>query len=85
MEIGPLTGVRSVSVLNTPRAKSGLLPAFEIDASERPGDDAQSSSSQTPDRGLEDDDSALATEEDETELEAPASSRPASASISYFA
>lgn len=84
MEIGPVTGIRTVSLLTLQRTESGLPPAFEIAASARPDDGAYSSSRQTPDRGLEDEDSAL-TEEDEAELEAPVISRPSGDRISYFA
>jgi len=84
MEIGPVTGIRAVSLLAMQRTESGLPPVFEIDASARPGDDAYSSSKQRPDRGLEDEDSAL-TEEDETEWETPVLTRPAGDRISYFA
>ena len=52
MEIGPVTGIRAVSLLNTQRIESALPPAFQIDASARAGDDAYSASRQIPDRGL---------------------------------
>jgi hypothetical protein len=84
MEIGHVTGIRAVSLLTMQRTESGLLPALEVAASARPGDDAYSSSRQTPDRGLEDEDAAL-TEEDEAELEAPVFSHPAGDRVSYFA
>ena len=54
MEIGPVNGIRAISLLSVQRSENAAPPIFEIDASARADDEAYSSSSQTPDRGLED-------------------------------
>lgn len=49
MDLGPISGIRSVSLLNAQRAQREGTPNFEIDASARTGDDPNSNQ-QTPDR-----------------------------------
>lgn len=64
MEIGPITGVRSPSVLNVQRVKSAETPSFVIDPSARADDETYSSSSQPPDRGLEEEQPSSPDEEE---------------------
>lgn len=49
MDLGPIAGIRSVSLLNAQRAKREGTPNFEIDASARSGDEPNSNQ-QAPDR-----------------------------------
>jgi len=84
MEVAPITGVRAVSLLNVQRTESNQPPVFEIESSARTGDETYSSSHQAPDRGLEDEGSDLA-EEDETEPETPPSSSRRTTRINFFA
>ena len=63
MEIGPVSGIRAISLLSVQRSENAAPPIFEIDASARADDEAYSSSSQTPDRGLEGDEFDFSDEE----------------------
>jgi hypothetical protein len=67
MEIGPVTGVRAVSLLSAQRVPSSHSPIFEIDPSARAGDETYFAGRQTPKRGLEEEDSD-APEEDDADL-----------------
>ncbi len=84
MEIGPITGVRQVSLFSGQRTESSQPPVFEIDPSARPGDETYSASSQTPKRGLEGKDSDEPGEED-AELEASPTPDRQGGGISCFA
>jgi hypothetical protein len=64
MEIGPMSGVRAVSLVTVHRIESALPPAFEIDASARADDEAHAAERQTAKRGLEEEDSDLLEEGD---------------------
>ena len=66
MEIGPITGVRSPSVLNVQRINSSETPAFVIDPSAKADDETYSSNSQTSERGLEEEQSSSPEEELDT-------------------
>lgn len=83
MEVGPITGVRAVSLLNVSRAVSALDPVFKIDPTGRADDETYSPGRKAADRGLEEETTdAEACGGDETSgdrLLLPASSR-----ISYF-
>lgn len=57
MELGPIPGIRAVSLLGPQKAESMLPPRFEIEASARTGDETYSPHSQNADRGLADEDS----------------------------
>jgi len=48
MEIGPVPGVRAVSLLNVQRPESAQPPVFEIDPAARADDETYSASRQTP-------------------------------------
>jgi hypothetical protein len=63
MEIGRVNGIRAISLLSVQRSENAAPPIFEIDASARADDEAYSSSSQTPDRGLEGDEFDFSDEE----------------------
>jgi hypothetical protein len=55
MEFAPIAGIRAVSLQNLQKPVDRVAPRFEIEASERSGDETYSSSQQqAPDRGLED-------------------------------
>ena len=54
MDLGPIAGIRSISLLNAQKATVEAPPHFEIDASARP-DDEHASKQQTPDRKPEKD------------------------------
>lgn len=54
MDLGPISGIRSISLLNAQKAQVDAAPHFEIDASARP-DDERGSKQQTPDRKPEKD------------------------------
>ncbi len=84
MEIAPITGVRAPSLLQVKRSENSQSPVFEIAPSARTGDETYSSSHQTPDRGLEEEDSGV-VEEDETEQEAPPPPDGTGAKINCFA
>ncbi|MFZ0743140.1 MAG: hypothetical protein WAM85_01985 [Terracidiphilus sp.] len=84
MEIGPITGIRAVNLLAVKRPGSADFPVFEIDPSARPDDETYSSSSQTPHRGLEEEDSASPTEDD-LEPETPSLQATPDSNISFFA
>jgi hypothetical protein len=81
MEVGPITGVRALSLLNPSRAVSALDPVFKIDATGRADDETYSPSRKAADRGLEEE-----TTEECGEEELPGASllSPASSRISYF-
>jgi hypothetical protein len=49
MDLGPITGIRSVALLNAQRAQREGTPNFEIDAAERSGDEPNSNQ-QPPER-----------------------------------
>ncbi len=49
MDLGPIAGIRSVSLLNAQRAKREGTPSFEIDSSART-DDEHTSNQQPPER-----------------------------------
>lgn len=79
MEFAPIAGIRAVSLQNLQKPVDRAAPRFEIEASERSGDEHYSpSQQQAPDRGLEDE------EEDAETLEPAATNSdaegPASAS-----
>ncbi len=84
MEVGPITGVRAVSLLNVKRTGDAQPPVFEIDSSARAGDEAYSPSHQTPDRGLEEEDSGIA-EDDATQPETPSMPSGNHPRVSFFA
>jgi len=84
MELGPVTGVRAVALLNPARFENSAPHGFIIDPSARAGDDAYTASRQAPDRGLEEEESSL-DDEREAASEAVGFSRSRSAKISYFA
>ncbi len=84
MEIGPITGVRAVSLLSVHRVESTQPPVFEIDPSARAADETYSTSSQTPDRGLADEESNLDEDED-TESEASVLPVRTGTRINFFA
>ena len=69
MEIGPITGVRAVSLLSMHRTENTQSPVFEIEACARTGDESSSLNRHTPDRELEDEDSEFC-DDIEPELEA---------------
>jgi hypothetical protein len=48
MELGPISGIRSVTLLQAKRAEKGDSPLFVIDASARTGDEPSSPDQQTP-------------------------------------
>jgi len=51
MDLGPITGIRSISLLNAQKTKAEESPRFEIDASARSDEEGYSpSQEQTPDR-----------------------------------
>ncbi|MGB7547880.1 MAG: hypothetical protein WBM14_09030 [Terracidiphilus sp.] len=84
MEIGPITGVRAASLLSVHRIDSALRPVFEIDPSAPTADETYSSRSQTPDRGLADEDSALVEDEDPESEASPTAARTGTR-INFFA
>ncbi len=55
MELGPISGIRSVALLQAKRAEKGDKPLFVIDASARAGDESGTSGQQTPGPELDDD------------------------------
>jgi hypothetical protein len=67
MEFAPIAGIRAESLLNVQRAADRVAPRFEIEASERSGDEKYSPSQQSPERGLEEEE---ASEPSEGEVEA---------------
>ncbi|MGA7856387.1 MAG: hypothetical protein WCA11_00555 [Terracidiphilus sp.] len=84
MEIGPVTGVRAVSLLSVRKADAAQLPVFEIDPSARAGDETYSSSNQQSGRGLEDEDSTT-LEDDDSEPFAPTIQAKPGGGFSCFA
>jgi len=84
MEIGPVTGVRAVSLLTVQKTTDAQPPVFEIDASARTGDETYSPSRQAPDRGLENEDSDAAAD-DEAEQETPQQPGEKGTRIDFFA
>jgi hypothetical protein len=44
VDLGPIAGIRSISLLNARKTESEGTPHFEIDAAERSGDDSYSAS-----------------------------------------
>jgi hypothetical protein len=62
MEIAPIPGIRTFGLTNVQRVDV-QAPRFEVDALTRTDDETYSPSSQTPDRGLEEEEAA--TEEPE--------------------
>jgi hypothetical protein len=83
MEVGPITGVRALSLLNSSRAVSALDPVFKIDPTGRADDETYSPGRKAADRGLEEE---TTDSEDcgEDELFGASLLRPASSRISYF-
>ena len=66
LELAPVPGLRTVST-GSPLGEQQLLrPPLAIEESARAGDDAYTASRQTPDRGLEDEES---TPEEECEID----------------
>ena len=55
MEVGPVTGIRGVSLLRPPETEVLVLPAAAVKPSIQTGDDAYSAGSETPDRDIEED------------------------------
>jgi hypothetical protein len=84
MEIGPITGVRAPSLLSVQRMENAQPPVFEIESSARTGDETYSSSHQAPDRGLEDEGSDMA-DDDENGPEAPPLRNGRGAKVDFFA
>lgn len=68
MDIAPIGGIRIFSP-GTPLKADNTAPRFEIGASTRTGEEKYSSSRQSSDRGLEEEDPESATEEPEAETE----------------
>ena len=60
MEIAPIAGIRAVSLLHELRTENTEHLRIEIEASARADDETYSSNSQTPDRGLGEDNSGSA-------------------------
>ncbi len=48
MDLGPITGIRSVSLFNTRKPQKDDSPRFEIDASAQAGDESFTSSQDSP-------------------------------------
>lgn len=83
MEVGPITGVRAVSLLNVKRTIDAQPPVFEIDPTARAGDEPYSPSHQAPDRGLEEDSGI--TEDDATQPETPSTPSGNHPRVNFFA
>lgn len=64
MEIAPIPGIRTFGLTNVQRVDV-QAPRFEVDATARTDDETYSPSSQTPDRGLEEDESPQTEEPEE--------------------
>ena len=82
MEFSPIPGIRAVSLQSLQKPIDRVAPRFEIEASERSGDETYSSSQQqAPDRGLEDEEEdgvileLAATDSDAEQAEGAADSR----------
>lgn len=85
MEIGPISGIRAVTLLGQRKAESALAPRFEIDASARPDEDHYAPPRQQPDRGLEDEERETAEEEDSSPSNGENEPAPPSGRVSFFA
>ncbi len=85
MEIGPVNGIRAISLLSVQRSEGVAPPIFEIDASAPAGDETYSSGSQHSQRGLEGEESDSAAEEADGDPEIPSSGARSGAGISFFA
>ena len=66
MELAPIPGLRTVSMASPVGEQEFLRPHLVVEESARAGDDAYTASRQTPDRGLEDEES---TSEEECEID----------------
>lgn len=86
MEIGPVNGIRAISLLSVQRHENDARPIFEIDASAKADEETYSSNRQTPDRGLEGEEFDSPPEEEvNSALEAlPTASKPGTA-VNLFA
>lgn len=84
MEIGPITGIRALSLLDVPKVNADPLPTFEVESSARAGDETYSSNGEDPDRGLEAEDSDF-DGDNESEPEALSLLNAPGAKIDYFA
>ncbi len=84
MEIGPISGVRGIALLEVHRAPSEQPTVFEIASPSRADDETGSSGRQPPDRGLEDEDLA-SPDDDDTETAAGRSAVLGGTGISFFA
>ena len=83
MEVGSITGVRALSLLNPSRAVSALDPIFKIDLTGRADDVTYSRGRKAADRGLEEE-TTDGEECGEDDLSGDSVLRPASSRISYF-
>jgi hypothetical protein len=88
VEIAPIIGIRSVTLANPAKAAPEMPFSLGVDPSARTGDDAYSASPQTPDRGLEEEDSGnedQVSDEADSELQSADAETPPSLRINYFA
>jgi hypothetical protein len=53
MDIAPIAGIGTISLLNVKRAENALVPPLEVEATVRTDDEAHSSSNQAPEPELE--------------------------------
>ncbi len=83
MELGPITGIRAVTLFSPEKSEASVPQNLAVDPTDRAGDDAYNTSRQTPDRGLEGEDSELVEDEVAGPAAAPSQSRP-DARINYF-
>ncbi len=67
MEIGPIPGIRAIGVPKALRAESVVPASSRIEATLRTGDETYSSNRQTPERGLEGEESDTVESEDAEE------------------
>jgi hypothetical protein len=81
MEFAPIAGIRAESLLNIQKAADKVAPRFEIEASERSGDEKYSPSQQPPERGLEEEE---ASEESEGEVEAESGENTPAGNFDWF-
>jgi len=80
MDLGPLAGIRAISLLNAQKMKAEESPHFEIDASARAGDE-HASNQHAPDRKPEKDvefipQAAAADQDDDAGSEATGKDAP---------
>jgi hypothetical protein len=83
MDIAPIAGIRIFSPGSGSKA-GNAVPRFEIDSSARTRDETYSPSSETPDRGLEDE-NAETGEEEESSSEVIAAEEAAGPQIDIVA